>query len=78
MTFDGEDLVAEPRGVFHPGERTTVRRKLTAGWHDLAIEYTDDQGSSRCELRYLAPSVAMPADNAGFAIPARLFTHVRR
>jgi hypothetical protein len=78
FSMDGEDLVSEPRGVFHPGERTTVRRKLAAGWHDLVLEYSDDQGSSRCELRYVAPSVKMPEDNAGFAIPPRLLTHNRR
>jgi len=78
LVMDGEELVSEPRGTWHPIARHVVRRKLAAGWHDLSLEYSDDQGSSRCELRYVAPSVKMPEDNAGFAIPARLFTHVRR
>jgi hypothetical protein len=78
FAMDGESLVSEPRGVFHPGERTVVRRKLAAGWHDLVLEYTDDSGSSRCGLRFVPPSAPMPADNGGYAIPPRLFTHNRR
>jgi hypothetical protein len=78
FTFDGQDLVSDPRGVFHPIARNVVRRKLAAGWHDLVIEYTDDQGSSRCQLRYVPPGETLQADNSGFAIPSRLFTHNRR
>jgi hypothetical protein len=78
LTFDGQELVADPRGVFHPIARSVVRRKLAAGWHDLVLEYADDQGSSRCQLRYVAPGVEPPADGNGFAIPSRLFTHNRR
>ena len=78
FTLDGQDLVADPRGVFHPIARNVVRRKLAAGWHDLVLEYTDDQGSSRCQLRYVPPGETLQADNSGFAIPSRLFTHNRR
>lgn len=78
FTLDGQELVADPRGVFHPIARSVVRRKLAAGWHDLVIEYTDDQGSSRCQLRFVPPGETLQADNSGFAIPPRLFTHHRR
>jgi hypothetical protein len=78
FTLDGQDLVSDPRGVFHPIARNVVRRKLAAGWHDLVLEYTDDQGSSRCQLRYVPPGETLQADNSGFAIPSRLFTHNRR
>jgi len=78
LTLDGQDLVADPRGVFHPIARNVVRRKLAPGWHEIVLEYTDDQGSSRCQLRYVAPGVEPPADGNGFAIPPRLFTHNRR
>lgn len=78
FTLDGQDLVADPRGVFHPIARSVVRRKLAAGWHDLVVEYSDDQGSSRCQLRYIPPGDALPADGSGAAIPPRLLTHTRR
>lgn len=78
FVLDGQDLVADPRGVFHPIARSVVRRKLTAGWHDLLIEYADDQGSSRCGLRYVPPGDVLQGDGSGFAIPPRLFTHIRR
>ena len=64
--------------------RSVVRRKLAAGWHDLVIEYADDQGNSRCGLRYVPPGVKLPendqlqGDGSGVAIPPRLFTHLRR
>jgi hypothetical protein len=78
LMLDGQDLVSDPRGVFHPIARSVVRRKLAAGWHELVLEYTDDQGSSRCQLRYVPPGVEPPADGNGFAIPPRLLTHNRR
>jgi ferric-dicitrate binding protein FerR (iron transport regulator) len=78
FTLDGQELVADPRGVFHPIARSVVRRKLAPGWHDLVLEYTDDQGSSRCQLRFVPPGETLQADNSGFAIPSRLFTHNRR
>jgi hypothetical protein len=78
FTLDGQELVAEPRGVFHPIARSVVRRKLAAGWHELVVEYTDDQGSSRCQLQFVPPGEALQADNSGLAIPPRLLTHYRR
>jgi hypothetical protein len=84
LTLDGQDLVSEPRGVFHPILRHVVRRKIAAGWHDLVLEYSDDQGTSRCQMRYVPPGAKLPendtlqADNSGFAIPPRLFSHHRR
>ena len=84
FALDGQDLVSDPRGTWHPIARNIVRRTLAAGWHDLVIEYTDDTGSSRCGLRYVPPGAKLPAwdnlqaDNSGLAIPPRLFTHHRR
>jgi hypothetical protein len=78
FTLDGQELVADPRGVFHPIARSVVRRKLAAGWHELVLEYADDQGSSRCQLRFVPPGETLQADNPGIAIPPRLFTHSRR
>ena len=84
FTLDGQDLVSDPRGVFHPISRNILRRKLAAGWHEFVLEYNDDQGNSRCQLRYVPPGAklaendTLQADNSGFAIPPRLFTHNRR
>jgi hypothetical protein len=84
FTFDGQDVVSEPRGTFHPISRHSVRRKLAAGWHDLVLEYSDDQGNSRCTFRYIPPGMKIPegdalqADGAGLPIPARLYSHNRR
>jgi hypothetical protein len=78
FTLDGQDLVTDPRGVFHPNVRSVVRRKLAAGWHELVVEYTDDQGSSRCQLQFVPPGQTLQADGTGFAIPPRLLTHNRR
>jgi hypothetical protein len=78
FTFDGQDLVSDPRGAFHPIAKSVIRRTLAAGWHDLTVDYADDSGSSRCELRYIAPGAPPPADGMGYPIPQRLFTHNRR
>lgn len=84
FALDGQDLVTEPRGVFHAISRHIVRRKLAAGWHDLLMEYADDQGNSRCTFRYVPPGAKVPegdalqADGAGLPIPARLFSHGRK
>lgn len=84
FTMGGQDLVSDPKGTFHPIARNIVRRQLTAGWHYMSVDYTDDTGSSRCGLRYVPPGAKLPegdnlqGDAAGFVIPPRLFTHNRR
>ena len=84
FVFDGQDLVADQPGYFHGIQRSVLRRKLAAGWHELLVEYADDSGKSRCALRYVPPG-AKPAENddfqredSGLPIPPRLFTHGRR
>ena len=84
FVFDGQELVADKKDVFHPIQRSVIRRRLTAGWHEVLVEYGDDQGNSKCVLRYVPPDLKVPEgenfqrDDAGWAIPARLFSHVRR
>lgn len=82
--MDGQDLVSDPKGAFHPIARNIVRRRLAAGWHSMSVDYSDDTGSSRCGLRYVPPGATLPegdnlrGDSSGFGIPARLLTHQRR
>jgi hypothetical protein len=84
FTFAGQEGVSEPRGSFHPIKRYAVRRKLAAGWHDFVLEYSDDQGNSRCGLRYIPPGHRIPdgdltqGEIPDLEIPAKLFSHNRK
>jgi ferric-dicitrate binding protein FerR (iron transport regulator) len=82
LTIDGQDLVAEPRGVFHPIRRYALRRSLRPGWRAVKLEYSDDQGASRCVLRYVPPGTPAPADlesdEAGERIPPSLWAAPQR
>lgn len=77
LAIDGQDLVAEPKGIFHPIRRYALRRSLRPGWHEVKLEYSDDQGASRCVLRYAPPGTPTPADlesdEAGERIPPSLW-----
>jgi hypothetical protein len=84
FTFAGQEGVSEPRGTFHPIKRYAIRRKLAAGWHDFVLEYSDDQGNSRCGLRYIPPGHRIPdgdltqGEIPDLEIPVRLFSHHRK
>lgn len=77
LALDGQDLVAEPKGIFHPIRRYALRKNLRPGWHEVKLEYSDDQGASRCVLRYVPPGAPVPADlesdGAGERIPPSLW-----
>lgn len=84
FVFEGQEVVADKKDYFHGIQRSIVRRKLAPGWHDLLVEYGDDDGSSRCTLRYVPPDAKLPdgetfqRDDSGWAIPPRLFSHTRK
>lgn len=80
LTLDGTILVNEKPQFFHGGRTNILRRKLTAGWHDLSIEYCDDDAKSRCTLRYVPPGLGAKDEDlqrvdSGYPVPARLFSH---
>ncbi|HZE98358.1 MAG TPA: FecR domain-containing protein [Planctomycetota bacterium] len=82
--LEGQERVADKKDYFHGIQRSVVRRRLAPGWHDLLIEYCDDDGNSRCGLRYLPPDAKLPdgenfqRDDSGWAIPPRLLSHLRK
>jgi hypothetical protein len=84
FVFEGQEVVADKKDYFHGIQRSVVRRKLTPGWHDLLIEYGDDDGNSRCTLRYVPPGARIAEgenfqrDDSGWAISPRLFSHTRK
>ena len=77
LSVDGQDLVSEPRGLFHGRQSYALRKSLKPGWHDVRVEYSDDRGASLCRLRYLPPGIPLPADldndEAGLPIPPSLW-----
>lgn len=77
LTIGGQEVVAEPEGVFHPIRRYALRRSLGSGWHEVKLEYSDNVGASRCVLRYVPPGAPLPADlqsdDAGERIPPSLW-----
>jgi hypothetical protein len=84
FVFDGQELVADKKGVFHPIQRSVLRLKLAPGWHDLLIEYADDGGNSRCLLQGVLPGAKVDdgetfqREDTAWAIPPRLYSHTRK
>jgi hypothetical protein len=84
FVFDGQELVADKKGVFHPIQRSVLRLKLAPGWHDLLIEYADDGGNSHCLLQGVLPgakvddSETFQREDTAWAIPPRLYSHTRK